>query len=143
MKSARIVTDAARLTVCLVDDDEIMQDLVSRHISRLGFEVTVASGPQIALEEIDAGRLDVVISDLYMPNMDDGLEFLATVTKRYPNLPIVLMSSEMSQGTQDTLLAAGAFACLTKPVGTDDIAGILDKVAARNRDEPMPIKASG
>ena len=132
--SSLTTTDIPELSVCLVDDDEIMQDLVSRHIARLGFGVTVASEPQCALDTIATGVLDVVISDLYMPDKEDGLSFLANVKKGYPRLPVVVMSSEMSLSTQNTLLAAGAFACLKKPVSADDLAKILGKAVAYSCD---------
>ena len=132
--SSPTASDIPEPRVCLVDDDEIMQDLVSRHIARLGFGVTVASEPQSALDTIATGELDVIISDLYMPDMEDGLSFLANVKKGYPKLPVVVMSSEMSLSTQNTLLAAGAFACLKKPVSADDLAIILGKAVACNCD---------
>ena len=127
-------TDISELAVCLVDDDEVMQDLVSRHIVRLGCKVAVANEPHSAMDVIAAGVHDVVISDLYMPDREDGLNFVADVKAQYPELPVVVMSSEMSQSTESAVLAAGAFACLKKPVSAHDLARVLDKASERYRN---------
>jgi len=119
----------SNLAVCLVDDDDIMQDLVSRYIKRLGFMVSVANEPEIALNFIATGSINAVISDLYMPDIEDGLNFLTTLKKNHPEVPVIVMSSEMSESTQSTLYAAGACACLKKPVSSNDLALALDKVS--------------
>ena len=117
------------MAVCLVDDDEIMQDLISRYLVRLGCESKVAVDPQIALGIIADGKFDLVLSDLCMPDKEDGLNFIADVIRLHPTLPIAIMSAEMSQSTQDALKSAGAFACLAKPLNSADLARVLGDVA--------------
>ena len=125
------------MAVCLVDDDEIMQDLISRYLVRLGCESKVAVDPQKALGIIADGNFDLVLSDLCMPDKEDGLNFIAELIKLHPTLPIAIMSAEMSQSTQDALKSAGAFACLAKPLNSDDLAQVLGDVATFRNNNPV------
>ena len=118
------------IMVCLVDDDAIMQDLISRYLCRLGCKFEVAVNPQRALEIIACRNFDLVISDLCMPNMEDGLQLIAQIRALNPALPVAVMSAEMGQSTQDTSISSGAFACLEKPISSDDLAKVLDKVSS-------------
>ena len=125
------------MSVCLVDDDEIMQDLISRYLVRLGCDSKVAVDPENALGIIADGNFDLILSDLCMPDKEDGLDFIAQLIKLYPTLPIAIMSAEMSQSTQDALKSAGAFACLAKPLNSNDLAKVLGDVAAFRNNNPV------
>ena len=137
MSSLPAHTNDRDLAVCLVDDDEIMQDLISRYLVRLGCESKVAVDPQKALGIIADGNFDLVLSDLCMPDKEDGLKFIADLIKLHPTLPIAIMSAEMSESTQDILKSAGAFACLSKPLNSNDLAKVLGEVATFRDSNPV------
>ena len=123
-------TDSHNFEVCLVDDDEIMRDLLLRYLVKLKCEVTTAADPQEALETIASQKFELVMTDLYMPDMKDGLGFVSSVKEQHPALRVIVMSAEMSQSTRDMLMSAGAFACLVKPISSTDLAGMLANVAS-------------
>ena len=129
MSSFHSGTRNGEIAVCLVDDDEIMQDIISRYLVRLGCKLEVAVNPQNALELMANANFNLILSDLCMPDMEDGLNLISRIKAIDPTLPVAVMSAEMSQSTQDTLLAAGAFACLAKPISSDDLAKILEELS--------------
>ena len=123
-------TQDRKIAVCLVDDDEIMRDLLLRYLVKLGCEVTTAVEPNEALEKLVSQDFELVMTDLYMPGIEDGLSFISALKERHSTLRTVVMSAEMSQSTQDTLMSAGAFACMEKPISSKRLAEVLARVTA-------------
>ncbi|MFB6087448.1 MAG: response regulator [Haloarculaceae archaeon] len=84
-------TLTAPIAVLVVDDDPGIRDFVKAVLTEAdGFEVTLATGPNQAIERLDG--TDCVVSDYEMPGRD-GLDLLADVRDRKPGVPFVLYSS--------------------------------------------------
>lgn len=77
--------------VLLVDDDDLSRKLISGHLLPAGYVVKTAVDGLDAIGKLRAGLPDLIISDLNMPRMS-GLEFLAVVRKRFPQIPVILIS---------------------------------------------------
>lgn len=84
-------THAVPARILLVDDNA--QGLRARKqvLEELGYVITTASGGEDALEHFTRQKFDLVVTDYKMPRMD-GLELIARLRKRVPDLPIVLIS---------------------------------------------------
>jgi PAS domain S-box-containing protein len=78
--------------VLVADDDLGIRHSLAEILRAEGCEVETASDGAEALARIEKGRFDVVITDVVMPNMD-GYELFATVRKRLPDLPILMMTA--------------------------------------------------
>ena len=104
--------------VLLVDDDEGTLVSLARAFSLEGYETTTASSARLALERLEGGRVDAVLSDVVMPGMD-GLAFLEAVQQRSPGLPVVLMSGQATLEMAVRATRLGALDFLEKPVGLD------------------------
>ncbi len=102
-------------TVCLVDDDPIMGFLFKRVIQRSGYNVLIASGPSEAVLILADHKVDLVLSDLMMPNYSDGEQLLACVVQNYPSVPVFIMSGNMTPDVEGKLVNMGASGCLEKP----------------------------
>jgi CheY-like chemotaxis protein len=93
--------------VLLIDDEYLVRKLISRHLVAAGYVVRVAVDGLDALQKLRAGLPDLIISDLNMPRMA-GLELLAIVRKRFPQIPVIVISGvapdELPEG-----LAADAY----------------------------------
>ena len=87
--------------VLLVDDDPLVRNLISGYLVAAGYVVRVAVDGLDALEKLRAGLPDLIISDLNMPRMS-GIELLEVVRKRFPQIPVIVISAlatdEMPEG---------------------------------------------
>jgi DNA-binding NtrC family response regulator len=118
MNDAR--NEVARVTTGIifgVDDEDGPRKVVERALTRAGFDVRTFENGRIALKAlVDAkGRVDVVVTDLYMPELG-GLELLAEVRQRWPDVGVVLMTGEADVATAVEAMRLGAYDYLVKPV---------------------------
>ena len=82
---------AEPFTILCVDDEERALFLRKAVLQKFGFEVLPASSAREALEILAGNRVDLVLSDLLMPEMP-GTELAKAVKERYPGLPVVIVS---------------------------------------------------
>ena len=100
--------------VLVVDDEASNRELISDMLVSEGYDVVTAQDGLDALNQLAVPLPDVIISDLKMPRMS-GVEFLAVVRRRYPDLPLIAISGEF-EGNEvppgvpaDAYLEKGAF----------------------------------
>ena len=79
-------------SILLVDDDPNFRKVVAYNLTRLGAEVTTAANGREALELLDAGNYDLILSDVRMPELD-GLALLHEVRARHATLPVILLTA--------------------------------------------------
>ena len=101
--------------ILIVDDSATMRAVVGKPLRSLGYKTFEADSGITGLGEWDSHKPEIVliISDIFMPGMD-GLTFVRHVRKRTSMLPIVLMSSRISDDNLWVAEEAG-FRCLQKP----------------------------
>ena len=115
--------------VLVVDDDDGIRESAVLALSKVGHRTYEASSAAAALAELRAHRIDVVVSDIYMPG-DDGLTLLQAIAERSDPPRVILMTG---RGTIETTVLAqrhGAFDYLAKPF---ELAELIDRVAAAVR----------
>jgi DNA-binding NtrC family response regulator len=105
MKSKRIL---------VVDDQESMRDMLADLLDMMGYEsCTVESGSQ-ALEKLIASEIDLVITDLNMPEMD-GLGLMKRIKARSPGMPVIVITGYGTFNTERQVLSDGADGYIPKP----------------------------
>ncbi len=102
-------------TVLLVDDDMITQLTTQTLLENCNFNVVVCDGGAEALEEISKQDFDLIISDLFMPDMD-GFEFSKKVRAQGIDTPIIAFSSDDSKQTQQLCNNIGVNKLLVKKI---------------------------
>jgi len=112
-----------------IDDDEVFRKYLATLLSRTGYEVRSLPNDSLAAAVIESEHVDAVISDLYMPNVDD-LEILSYVKRRHPGIPVIGISiSGESLGPSDPCSRAmtelGADAVLSKPLDDASLLAIV------------------
>ena len=91
--------------VLIVDDDAVFGDIASRVLEASGFQVRCAEDGFEGLSLLQAGLPDAIICDLNMPRMS-GFEFLSIVRRRFPQIPVIVISGEFFEPeTADGVLA--------------------------------------
>lgn len=120
-----------RAHLLLVDDDPGLLKLLGMRLSSEGYQVTTAaSGPE-ALRQLQKERVDLVISDLRMDEMD-GLALFAEIQKRHTGLPVIILTAHGSIPEAVSATQQGVFSFLTKPVDRDALyKAINDALAQR------------
>jgi DNA-binding NtrC family response regulator len=104
-------------SVLVVDDDEDVLLVCARALRDEGFEARSFNSATPVLEalEVAAGRVDVVLSDIHMPDLS-GLELLAAVHERWPTVVVILMTGQADLESAVQALRLGAYDYLVKPV---------------------------
>jgi two-component system, chemotaxis family, chemotaxis protein CheY len=108
--------------ILVVDDSPTVRKFVSLSLSMQGFKVITACDGMDALEKLPTEKIDLVITDLNMPNMD-GYEFIRTLreSEQYRELPVIILSSLSDQVSRNLGLKAGAHSYLVKPFSIEKV----------------------
>jgi phosphoserine phosphatase RsbU/P len=106
----------------IIDDDRSIRDMLGRYLRSRGHEALTASDGPSGIETCRGAKPDVVLCDLRMPGMD-GLEVLATLTREFPELPVLIVSGTGDLADAIQSLKRGAWDFVTKPI--EDLA-VLD-----------------
>ncbi len=117
----------------IVDDDEDMSHAVTLMLQLLEYQVRTFRDARLAARELaSAGvRPDLVILDINMPEVTgiDMLEYLRR-PGGFPELPVVMLSSETTDVQVDEALSKGADAFVFKPVTIEELEGAIRKAQA-------------
>ena len=118
--------------VLVVDDEQNLRKVLAATLQREGYEVTVCSDGEQALEAIERDGADVVVTDLVMPKMD-GLTLLRRVAFTHPDVPVIVITAHGRIDKAVEAMKSGAFDFLAKPFETTDLKAIIAK-ACRQSD---------
>jgi DNA-binding NarL/FixJ family response regulator len=120
-------------TILIVDDDNTLQIALTRRLQSYGYEVINAASGQAALDQLGDQPVDVVVSDILMPEMS-GFEFCRRLRER-PNgklVPFIFLSSlgELTDRVQGYELGADDY--LVKPFHSQELLAKIQGALARN-----------
>ena len=124
------VSGADRLRILLVEDNLVNQRVALLMLDQLGHHVEIVGDGSEAVRAVEAGRYDVVLMDVQMPNMD-GLEATRRIRSqlRSEDQPhIVAMTASALVEDREACAAAGMEAYLTKPIRVNDVREILARI---------------
>jgi FixJ family two-component response regulator len=126
------MTDAARSTVFVVDDDPSVLRSMERNLRSMGFAVEIFDSPRLFLERCDLGRPGCVLLDLAMPDMS-GIEVQQRLLDAGSLLPVVFLSGEGTVPASVSAMKAGAVDFLVKPVKGVELSETIARALERNR----------
>jgi CheY-like chemotaxis protein len=119
--------ESAKYTILVVDDEELMRYLVASYLSKLGHSCLTAVDGVDALDKIKRNKIDAVITDIKLPNMD-GMTLIGEISKQYPGLPIMVMTAFDGEYSEREVISVGAQEFLKKPFTLDEFAVRLNKM---------------
>ena len=116
-------------TILTVDDSASMRQMVTFTLTGAGFEVVEAVDGKDGLAKIGANKVNMVITDLNMPNMD-GIEMIRNIRAlpEYKFIPIILLTTESQDEKKKEGKAAGATGWIVKPFKPEQLLGVIKKV---------------
>jgi two-component system chemotaxis response regulator CheY len=115
------------MNILIVDDSATMRMIVIKSLRQAGFEsatVVEASGAKEALQKLAAGGIDVLFSDVNMPEIT-GIELVKVVKSKMKDLPVIMITTESSPEMKEKMLAAGANGIITKPFPPEELKKVL------------------
>jgi putative nucleotidyltransferase with HDIG domain len=135
------MNDPTQRRILFVDDEPMVLKGLQRSLRKMRneWEMVFASSSKEALELLDTGPFDVIVSDLRMPEMD-GAQLLAEVKRKHPQVVRIILSGQVEQETTFRSLQL-AHQSLSKPCDADILKHTLNKLfALRNLLEDESIK---
>jgi len=117
-------THKARLL--LLDEDRILLQSLAQFLRREGYEVRTTDTPADALSMLEAGRVDVLLADINVPDVRPA-DFLRDIRRRFPHVVVVVVTGYGSIESAVEATKVGAFEYLTKPIVDDEIRVVVEK----------------
>lgn len=136
-------SDAERTVVLCVDDEESILSSLKRALRKQPFELLTANSGEEALALLEARKIDLVVSDMRMPNMT-GAELLARVYSKWPDtLRILLTGYADMESTVSAINEGQIYRYLNKPWDNDDLTKAINGALEhkRLRDENAALTA--
>lgn len=115
--------------IMTVDDSKTMREMVSFTLKGAGYEVMEAEDGKAALGALEGVKVDAVITDLNMPNMN-GFELIRALraTPAYKFTPILMLTTESEGAKKEEGKAAGATGWIVKPFNPEKLIEVVKKV---------------
>ncbi len=119
--------------IIVAEDNEINQEVISQILSRAGYQLTLAGDGEEALAYFKKIEFDLFIVDSQMPGMS-GLETIQEFKRQYPksNMPIVVLSADVSLDSRTNYYNVGAQKYICKPVEAEVLLALTKKIIESN-----------
>ena len=113
--------------ILIVDDEENTRLGLSKLLSNDGFVVELAANGSEALEMLRRQKVNLVISDINMPDMN-GITFLREISRRFPSTSVIMITAYGGVESYLEAMNLGALEYLHKPVRLDELRSVMKKV---------------
>ena len=116
-------------TVMIIDDSRTLRHVVETSLNKAGYMSMGAVDGVDALRKLEQGLPDLIICDIFMPNMD-GITFLKELKKipGHSDIPVLMLTTESQAGRREEARMAGAAGWITKPFTSDQLIKAVDRV---------------
>jgi DNA-binding NtrC family response regulator len=115
--------------VLVVDDEMHLRQAIIFDLKRRGCQIYEAANGNDALNIVKANEIDIVVSDVRMPN-GDGVFLLKEIRNHNAQTPIVLLCTGFADLTEPEAVKLGAFGLIEKPIDRKLMLGLLEKSMA-------------
>jgi DNA-binding NtrC family response regulator len=117
------------VTILVVEDDNAMRTMLREALEEDGYVVEAAAGGRAGVERVRQGGIDLVISDVKMPDLD-GLDMLREIKAVTPSPHVITITAFGSIDTAIRAVKLGAFDYITKPFDVDQLILSVQKALA-------------
>jgi DNA-binding NtrC family response regulator len=128
-----------KFNILIVDDEKNIREGLGQALEMDGYAIYLAADGKEALRVFGEMEIDLVITDLKMPNLS-GEEFLRRIVADEPTVPVIILTGHGTIETAVNAMRDGAYDFLTKPVNLDHLS-LLVKRALANRSMALQYRA--
>ena len=119
--------EPSKYTILVVDDEKLLRNLIVTFLSKLGHSCVTAIDGVDALDKMKGNKIDAVVTDIKMPNMD-GITLTSKISIQYPGIPIMVMTAFEEGDTAGIAIISGARDFIKKPFSLNEFSVRLHKM---------------
>ena len=118
--------------ILVVDDCRTTRKIVSLYLNSAGYKTIAAGNGVEAIEKLVSSEVDIIISDLNMPQMDGaGLVEWVRSNPSYRDIPFIILTTENDNLRKSELIRKGASAFLSKPITKENLVEEVTRILER------------
>lgn len=116
-------------TILIIDDSKVIREIVRTTLKKISYQSLEAEDGRAGLDMLEQHRVDAVITDLHMPNIN-GMEVIRKIRcdERFRHLPILVLTTEIDASRRAIGFAAGANDWLIKPFKAEGLIHAVKKL---------------
>ncbi len=118
--------------VWVIDDDRAIRWVLERALRQADMDVASFDNAAAALNALEEGAPDVIISDIRMPGMD-GIKMLERIKAEHPDLPVIIMTAHSDLDSAVSAYQGGAFEYMPKPFDVDEAVDLVRRAVDQSR----------
>ncbi len=115
-----------KINILVVDDEQIILDSIRKLLRKEDYKIFTVSSVNDGLEKIKNTDINIVLTDLMMPDID-GLEFMQMIKKDNPKIPVIMITGFATINTALQATQMGAFDYIAKPFSKKELLGVLKR----------------
>ena len=120
--------------ILIIDDEQASCRTLKLHFGRLGLDVETAQSASEGLEILNSNPVDVVVSDIRMPERD-GLSLLEEIRERYPDVPVIMITAFHDMDSTIAAMHKGAVDYIPKPINIEELEDAVDRAIKMRNDK--------
>ncbi|MDD5687874.1 MAG: response regulator [Elusimicrobia bacterium] len=113
-------------TILIIDDEQGLRDMLSFALQKEGYIVLTAENGMEGLKKVTEQKIDMVITDIKMPEMD-GITVLGKIKEIKPDIEVIVATGYGTMETAIEALRKGAYDFINKPFNLDELSALLSK----------------
>ncbi len=122
--------------ILIIDDEVGLRVTLGAVLQRAGYQVSTAADAQEALNILINSAFDLIFLDLAMPGMN-GMDLLPELRQKYPEIPVIVLTANISFDTANEAFKRGANGYLLKPVFPHDILTRVQDVMTEHHEKEL------
>ncbi len=121
--------------VLVIDDEADLRELLVITLGRMSVDATAVGTVAEARQALSEGSFNLCLTDMNLPD-GDGLEIVQLIAKRYPQLPVAVITAYGNMDTATAAMKGGAFDFLAKPVSLERLKQLIDDGFGISQQKP-------
>jgi len=126
--------------ILVVDDEAGYREVLAKMLTKAGHRVVTAADGNEALRLLENSHFNLIISDVFMPNLN-GYALAARIRAKDPNMPIILISGYLSQDSAKNILG-GSTEFIAKPVDPELLIATVQRLMSSGEKKLDSVKSA-